>query len=480
MNRLNVKISGFPNHYQTEPKLVNLLTWLHSDKYKDAVLKLRATTDKEERKALKKNLPCITPSGIFTQREEDCLVEHSGLIQFDIDFQDNRNITNYQELKLQISRLPEVAYCGLSAGGNGYWGLIPLAYPSMHKAQFRALAEDFLKLGIVLDSAPKNVASLRAYSWDEDAYFNPEAVPYRRVKREVKETYQPSFHQEDTDEGKKVELCLQQIEKRGLDITAPYSDWFALGCSLANEFGENGRDYFHRVSQFYPRYSFREADRQYNHCKGKGYRYTISTFYYIAGLKGITYSEALKAERVLKPQSPQQPSPKKEPALPAGWQYEAWDNGHKILIDEDGLPAAWNLKPQSPQQERTIKAELKRLGLPEAEAGKLVEVFGLEVERTPARVVHQKKEPFDINIGRPSKWGNPFTFKPSQSSEAKYKVGTRAEAVEAYRQWITKGEGKHLLNDLHELEGKTLGCWCKPYACHGDVLVELLKYGIPK
>lgn len=32
----------------------------------------------------------------------------------------------------------------------------------------------------------------------------------------------------------------------------------------------------------------------------------------------------------------------------------------------------------------------------------------------------------------------------------------------------------HLLNDLHELKGKTLGCFCSPLACHGDVLVELV------
>jgi Domain of unknown function (DUF4326) len=30
-----------------------------------------------------------------------------------------------------------------------------------------------------------------------------------------------------------------------------------------------------------------------------------------------------------------------------------------------------------------------------------------------------------------------------------------------------------LLNQLHELKDKTLGCWCKPEKCHGDVLVEL-------
>lgn len=88
------------------------------------------------------------------------------------------------------------------------------------------------------------------------------------------------------------------------------------------------------------------------------------------------------------------------------------------------------------------------------------------------RVVHFKKEPYDVYIGRPSKFGNPFSHK--DGTLAKYKVGSRQEAVEAYRKWITEGAGKHLLNDLHELKDKTLGCWCKPLACHGDVLVELV------
>ena len=31
-----------------------------------------------------------------------------------------------------------------------------------------------------------------------------------------------------------------------------------------------------------------------------------------------------------------------------------------------------------------------------------------------------------------------------------------------------------LINDLHELDGKILGCWCKPKPCHGDVIAELV------
>ena len=91
------------------------------------------------------------------------------------------------------------------------------------------------------------------------------------------------------------------------------------------------------------------------------------------------------------------------------------------------------------------------------------------------RVVNKRTTPFDVYIGRPSKWGNPFTHIRDDKTSAEYIVKDRNTAIDAYRDWITNGDGKHLLNDLHELKGKTLGCWCKPKACHGDVLVELVE-----
>lgn len=85
--------------------------------------------------------------------------------------------------------------------------------------------------------------------------------------------------------------------------------------------------------------------------------------------------------------------------------------------------------------------------------------------------------PHDIYIGRPSKWGNPFSHK--KGTKAKFVLPTREAAVAAYREWITEGDGRHLLEDLHELKGKRLGCWCAPKACHGDVLKELVEELIP-
>ena len=85
------------------------------------------------------------------------------------------------------------------------------------------------------------------------------------------------------------------------------------------------------------------------------------------------------------------------------------------------------------------------------------------------RVVHCKKEAHDVYIGRPSKWGNPFSHMPG--TKAMYQVSTREEAIQRYEEWLrTQPE---LMAALSELKGKVLGCWCKPKACHGDVLLRL-------
>lgn len=185
---LNIDVSCFPSYRDAaDTKPVNLLKWLTSDKYKAQVERIRLIGDKSQRDALKATLPAITPSGTFSRRTEEALIHHSGLMQFDIDFTGrNRSIVNYQRLKSQICRIENVAYCGLSVSGTGYWGLIPIVYPHQHKRHFNALKEGFLKLGIELDDKPKNVASLRGYSYDAEAYFNHHAIPFTGLCKEVK------------------------------------------------------------------------------------------------------------------------------------------------------------------------------------------------------------------------------------------------------------------------------------------------------
>jgi hypothetical protein len=138
-------------------------------------------------------LPGITPSGIFSKREELGLIKHSGLIQFDIDPEgENLRITNWDELKEQIFNIRYVAYVGLSVSGTGYWGLIPISDPSEHKAHFKAIEKFFNGYGVKLDKHPSNVAALRYYSYDPDALFRHDAkVFHGKIKDEPRRARKP-------------------------------------------------------------------------------------------------------------------------------------------------------------------------------------------------------------------------------------------------------------------------------------------------
>jgi hypothetical protein len=79
------------------------------------------------------------------------------------------------------------------------------------------------------------------------------------------------------------------------------------------------------------------------------------------------------------------------------------------------------------------------------------------------KVINIKRQKPDVYIGRPSKWGNPFQIG---------RDGDRATVILKYEKWLRKQP--QLLSSLYELKGKTLGCYCKPHACHGDVLIRIL------
>jgi len=77
-------------------------------------------------------------------------------------------------------------------------------------------------------------------------------------------------------------------------------------------------------------------------------------------------------------------------------------------------------------------------------------------------VVHCSKSPYDVYIGRPSKWGNPFRIGDD---------GTREEILAKYESWIQTQPA--LIAALPELQGKVLGCWCGSKPCHGMILARL-------
>ena len=80
-----------------------------------------------------------------------------------------------------------------------------------------------------------------------------------------------------------VERLTQAVEARGTDITGDYRQWLNIGFALVEGLGEAGRDYFHRLSRFYPEYSEAEADKQYDKClRAHGTGITLATLFQYA------------------------------------------------------------------------------------------------------------------------------------------------------------------------------------------------------
>ena len=96
-----------------------------------------------------------------------------------------------------------------------------------------------------------------------------------------------------------IDLLVSRIEAAHTDITGSYADWRNLGFALADELGEAGRDYFHRISRFYSRYSYTDCNRQFDQClKSQGYGITIKTLFHLAKLAGIDVTGAAVFNRI--------------------------------------------------------------------------------------------------------------------------------------------------------------------------------------
>lgn len=78
-------------------------------------------------------------------------------------------------------------------------------------------------------------------------------------------------------------------------------------------------------------------------------------------------------------------------------------------------------------------------------------------------VVHCRRAPYDVYVGRPSKWGNPYQIGPD---------GNREQVIAKFRAYLEKNVVLKA-QCKRELKGKILSCWCHPQACHADVLAEV-------
>ena len=82
-------------------------------------------------------------------------------------------------------------------------------------------------------------------------------------------------------------------------------------------------------------------------------------------------------------------------------------------------------------------------------------------------VVNRRKTQEDVYIGRGSIWGNPFVLNLELERDL---------VVEQYKLHLIEQikQGIITIDQLKQLNGKKLGCYCKPKKCHGDIIKEIV------
>lgn len=292
---LDVKITFYSNPKEKAGSQVPLKDFLFTKQYKEIAERIRSKETPEERKNLKKELkeelPCATISGTFTNHEKKGLIQHSGYICIDIDWEDNSTVMDKVPSVLQNK--PYVTFAAKSITGDGYFAVIRIENPKHHKEHFLALEKEFKEEhNIVLDPNCKDVCRLRFVTYDENPYYNPSASTYYReftnneAASEATPSYStrpvamPMFYLSDTrDPLTKLDQAIDMAKAFKASVAEDYDQWLALAMSLST-LGEEGRPRFHAISSMSEKYDKDECDQLYSTVLekyGENNSYTLAT-----------------------------------------------------------------------------------------------------------------------------------------------------------------------------------------------------------
>lgn len=277
-----MKISFFSKVFEKKAEsTIEFLDYIQGIKvgrWEDVVLNYRAGRTKKEL------IPCVTPSGTFNERKLAGLLEHSGVINIDIDAKDNNDIDLLQlRAELYADNFIYAGHCSVSGLGLSLYIKIN---PKKHYESFCAI-EKYLanKYSILVDKQCKDVSRLRFVSYDPDTHINEKAKKWVEYIEKVKQ--EPKVFSDYITSKDDFGHTLRQITDRRINIADDYADWLKIGFAIANEYGEIGRSYFHSISSCSAKYDYAACDRKYNSILKTGSNsIKINTFFFLAKQAG--------------------------------------------------------------------------------------------------------------------------------------------------------------------------------------------------
>ncbi len=245
-------------------------------KWKDLIDPVRAEKDKDKRKALKELVPAVSASCTCSKRNQENVIEHSGVICVDIDGQSDTS---------KFVADPYTYACFKSISGNGIAVIVRID-PKKHKESFKWLQQYYYSsMGVTVDPAPQNVVSLRFVSFDPDLFINEKSKTAKTLaEKKAKPQSLPMVLSQD-----RVGEYVREAVQRHLNIAPDYASYLQLGFALASGFGETGREYYHALCSTSEKYNSLQCDRQYDICL-KGANKSgigVGTFYFLLKNGGI-------------------------------------------------------------------------------------------------------------------------------------------------------------------------------------------------
>ena len=251
-------------------------------------------------KKAKEKVLSFTPSCVCAGTTAKEIKQVNPLIAIDLDEKDNKGMT-LEEMRKKINSLPFVMYSSLSVGGKGMYALIAILEENKNdfKSVFNALNEDFIKLGLKLDSSCINVNRERYISYDDKEYWNTQCEIYTRklniptqahdTHKRVESSAKTTLTEKDKE---KVDLMIEDIKANKIQLTKNHTDTLGLANAIANIWGEEGRELLHIIRSQRSGYDEYKTDENFSHVLNhldEGERYGL-------GLIFTKYKEAKQGQ----------------------------------------------------------------------------------------------------------------------------------------------------------------------------------------
>lgn len=240
----------------------------------EAVRSIDRQANESEYRQAKAKVLSFTPSCVCASTTAKEIKQVNPLIAVDLDEKDNKGLS-LEEIRKRVNSLPYVMYSSMSVGGKGMYALISILEENKNdfKGVFNALNEDFIKLGLKLDSSCINVNRERYMSYDDNEYWNDKAeiydkkisIPTQVINNPIKRVGNNATKPLTAREYNKVKSMVEDIKANKLQLTKNHTDTLMLANCIANVWGENGRELIHIIRQQRSGYDGYKTDSNYDY-----------------------------------------------------------------------------------------------------------------------------------------------------------------------------------------------------------------------